>query len=172
MNFDQYSTAVATTAVYPCASTGTIDALVYVCLGLVGEATEVLEKTLARDTPGVANELGDVSWYLARLHAELGVPLADSFENLDDTRIGDATWLVITAGRIAENAKKALRDDSGTLTPSRTATLLTLLPALARTWAGVHGAHGLRMADTLVANAAKLADRRDRGVLTGSGDHR
>lgn len=112
MDFKDYQTKVAQTAIYPESGTGSMLALAYVGLGL-GEAGEVQGKIkkIIRDSGGVVDdghrvqimkELGDVLWYVARAASELSLDL-------------DA---------VAE------------------------------------------------ANIHKLADRRERGVLTGSGDER
>lgn len=112
MKMNEYQQATVSTALYPGANEGTLEAIVYCALGLgeVGEVQGKIKKII-RDNGGVITEeareeiykeLGDVFWYLARLSAELGYPLSN----------------------VAE------------------------------------------------ANLAKLADRRARGVVTGSGDNR
>jgi NTP pyrophosphatase (non-canonical NTP hydrolase) len=79
------------TAVYPEQNTGSALALAYVALGLAGEAGEVAEKIkkILRDSGGVVTdqhraviqkELGDVSWYWARLHRELGIDPDQTFQ--------------------------------------------------------------------------------------------
>jgi hypothetical protein len=68
LSFDEYQQLTAVTAIYPEAGSGSAGALAYVTLGLVGEAGEV----------------GDVTWYLARLATELQVSLGDvGQKNLD-----------------------------------------------------------------------------------------
>ncbi|AWY07543.1 nucleotide pyrophosphohydrolase [Streptomyces phage LazerLemon] len=86
MDFAQYQQAAGETAVYPHAGEQHIDGLAYVALGLVGEAGEIANKVkkIIRDCGGVveperltaiAEEAGDVLWYLARLCTEMGVDL-------------------------------------------------------------------------------------------------
>jgi NTP pyrophosphatase (non-canonical NTP hydrolase) len=76
----------AETAVYP--DKGNIHGLMYVALGLSGEAGEVANKVkkIKRDNGGVltdhhitelSGELGDVLWYLAQIATELGLDLCD-----------------------------------------------------------------------------------------------
>lgn len=84
MNFLDYQTETAKTAVYPCGTT--IEALCYVTLGLVGEAGEIANKVkkILRDEGGavtmnkkseLADELGDVLWYCSQMAKELGFNL-------------------------------------------------------------------------------------------------
>ena len=73
-----------TTAVYPFAGLGDVQALMYVALGLSGEAGEIANqvKKVARDDGGmvsaerrakVVDELGDVMWYWLRLCYEMSI---------------------------------------------------------------------------------------------------
>lgn len=85
MNFDDYQEKASETAVYPKKYS-----LAYVCLGLNGEAGEVAEKVKkwlrkGYDLPvdldyneriELADELGDVLWYVAMVAEELGIPLS------------------------------------------------------------------------------------------------
>lgn len=84
MTFDEYQNKCAETAVYPRPSA--LAALEYTTLGLCGEAGEVADKLkkIIRDQDGnitiesrlaLANELGDVLYYLTRSAAELGYNL-------------------------------------------------------------------------------------------------
>lgn len=72
----------ATTALYPFAGTGNVQGLMYVGLGLAGEAGEVANqiKKVARDDGGfltperyrkLKDEVGDVIWYVLRACYEL-----------------------------------------------------------------------------------------------------
>lgn len=82
-SMNEYQTRCHYTAVYPQEI-----ALAYVALGLAGEAGEIANKVkkLYRDGDGCANELrrdqladelGDVLWYVAEFAAQLGMPLAE-----------------------------------------------------------------------------------------------
>ena len=81
MNLDDYRTFTRTTAVYPEAVSGAVPELMYLALGLAGEAGEVANqiKKIYRDGDGaprrekIASELGDVFWYLIRLADSLGL---------------------------------------------------------------------------------------------------
>lgn len=83
MNLLRAMTTTTTTAQYPYAGSGNVQALMYVGLGLNGEAGEVAEqiKKVARDDGGLItdqrrlrlfHELGDVMWYWLRACDELG----------------------------------------------------------------------------------------------------
>ena len=81
MNFNEYQKLARSTAIYPKESK-----VIYPALGLCGEAGEVadkIKKTIRGDsslvdvTGRLADELGDVLWYLAILADDLGLPLED-----------------------------------------------------------------------------------------------
>ena len=86
MDFPQYQQQAGETAIYPHAGEQHIEGLTYLTLGLVGEAGEIANKVkkIIRDCGGVveperltaiAEEAGDVLWYLSRLCTEMGVDL-------------------------------------------------------------------------------------------------
>lgn len=77
---DQYIKFTRNTAKYPGAFSGSIEELVYLGLGMSGEAGEVagkLSKVLRDNDPSMLDELraelGDVLWFWARLCDALGV---------------------------------------------------------------------------------------------------
>lgn len=89
MDFNEYQDLAADTAVHPAGD----DGVVYLALGLGGEAGEVQESVKkwqrgqaamgeldAEHLDGVEHELGDVLWYLARLADVLGYDLEDIAE--------------------------------------------------------------------------------------------
>jgi hypothetical protein len=84
--FAEYQDTVAGTAIYPESGTGSVNALVYLGLGL-GEAGEIQGKLkkILRDDKGTLTlerineilfEAGDLLWYLTRLAEELGRDLS------------------------------------------------------------------------------------------------
>jgi NTP pyrophosphatase (non-canonical NTP hydrolase) len=79
MNFEDYQTQASKTAIYPDA-----DVIIYPALGLFSEAGEVAGKIkkVLRDKNGnfdpterekIADEVGDVLWYIAALCTDLGI---------------------------------------------------------------------------------------------------
>jgi NTP pyrophosphatase (non-canonical NTP hydrolase) len=81
MNFADYQSQAAKTAVYNDA-----DVIIYPALGLLSEAGEVAGKIkkVLRDTNGqfspeerwaIADEVGDVLWYIAALCEDMGTPM-------------------------------------------------------------------------------------------------
>ena len=90
MNMQDYQTQASKTAIYP-----DCEIVVYPALGLVSEAGEVAGKVkkVLRDNNGsfdpvqrekIAEEVGDVLWYVALLATDLGFGLEDIAQrNLD-----------------------------------------------------------------------------------------
>lgn len=98
MNADEYQTWTSTTAVYPDADEGTVEALAYVIMALGGEVGEIQNKfkKVLRGDPGslgpdgllapgryqgIYEEFIGVVYYVARLAEELGVNLETVFEH-------------------------------------------------------------------------------------------
>jgi len=91
MRLDDYQTWTINTAIYPDAGTGSVGELMYLGLGLAGEAGELANtiKKIYRDgdqskRQDAAKELGDVMWYAARLAEALGVKLEDLLQENHD----------------------------------------------------------------------------------------
>lgn len=84
-----YQNWTLSTAVYPDAGTGNVAEIMYITLGLSGEAGELANnaKKLYRDgdsaerRDNMAKELGDVMWYAARLATTLGIDLEQVLHN-------------------------------------------------------------------------------------------
>lgn len=93
MNLNDYQGKALRTAIYP--GMGTVDGLLYVSLGLAGEAGEVANKVkkILRDDGRritiprrreIASELGDVLWYTAMTAHELNEWIGSiSYQNID-----------------------------------------------------------------------------------------
>jgi len=95
MNFSEYQQWAKELAIYP-----RDYAIIYPAMGLAGEAGEVANKVkkLMRDqkldTEAVADELGDVLWYVATLAADLDLDLGEiarrNVDKLNDRRARSA----------------------------------------------------------------------------------
>lgn len=84
MDFETYDKAVEETAIYP--ASGEFQGLLYAVIAMCGETGEVANKIkkVMRDHGNIvtvemrvalADELGDVLWYVSRVAAELGLSL-------------------------------------------------------------------------------------------------
>ena len=96
-SLDDYQDRCGDTANYPEAGTGSITAITYCVLGLAGEAGEVADKwkKVLRGDHGdgvvpqvikdlMGKEVGDTTWYAARLSIELGIRFSRvAQDNLD-----------------------------------------------------------------------------------------
>ena len=76
------------------------------------------------------------------------------------------------AGETAEKVKKAIRDDAGTLTEERREAIAAELGDVLWYVAQLATEAELDLEEIAESNLAKLASRRERNVLHGSGDTR
>jgi NTP pyrophosphatase (non-canonical NTP hydrolase) len=83
-----------------------------------------------------------------------------------------ALGLAGEAGEVAEHAKKAIRDDGGSVTDERRAAMSKELGDVLWYVAQLASELGLQLDDVAQANLDKLLSRQRRGVLSGSGDDR
>jgi NTP pyrophosphatase (non-canonical NTP hydrolase) len=83
-----------------------------------------------------------------------------------------ALGLAGEAGEVAEHAKKAIRDDAGTITDERRAAMAKELGDVLWYTAQLASELGLELDAIARENLQKLLSRQRRGVLTGSGDNR
>ena len=154
--------------------------IIYPSLGIVGEAGEVAEKVkkLHRDfgwnvndkipedhRKEIALELGDVCWYAAVLSNDLGFNLSSvvDFNRLDNYG-GSITTLIVllsvTCGKLAQESVIESRLDDQAFV-----RLFSLVRVIASEL-------GFSLDDILEMNIAKLASRKQRGVISGNGDFR
>ena len=94
------------------------------------------------------------------------------YPGLGESLTYPALGLCGEAGEAAEQVKKALRDDAGTLTPERRGALEQELGDVLWYLAQLATEAGLDLGQVAVANLDKLAARAARGTLHGSGDDR
>lgn len=179
-----------------------LPALRYLGLGLVGESGEIADKVkkIIRDNDSnlddeqkdaLLKEAGDVLWYVARLVDHLGTtigvvvgnPNLDSFGAYQGRVIGESRTLshpdlVGTVDELnylalllcSESGKVAVRIAARMIggLPLSADLLSPVLHTLTRVVVNLGGAMGEVASD----NVRKLSSRKDRDVLTGSGDNR
>lgn len=83
-----------------------------------------------------------------------------------------ALGLAGEAGEVAEHAKKAIRDDGGTISKQRKAAMSKELGDVLWYVAQLATELGLDLDRIAVENLEKLLSRQRRGVLAGDGDER
>jgi NTP pyrophosphatase (non-canonical NTP hydrolase) len=83
-----------------------------------------------------------------------------------------ALGLAGEAGEVAEHAKKAIRDDAGSVTDERRAAMAKELGDVLWYVAQIASELGLDLDEIAQGNLEKLLSRQRRGVLSGSGDER
>jgi len=76
------------------------------------------------------------------------------------------------AGEVAEHVGKAIRDDVGVITPERHEDLKSELGDVLWYIANLAEDLDMSLEDIARSNVGKLQDRRDRGVIGGSGSNR
>lgn len=169
--------------------------MAYMAYGLVNEIGELQEK-LASNTPGILTseetlkELGDVLWYIAGVSQIRGWKLSEVV--LDDTTdiaiseyavgkesevlasesgqescIKLSIGLTIAAGNLCGALKKEIRDN--THKPDVEKEALRRIFQISVMLAKVMGS---TLEHVAIANIEKLASRKARGVIGGSGDNR
>ena len=80
--------------------------------------------------------------------------------------------LVGQAGEIANKVKKIMRDYDGVITPDMKTSVSKEIADLVWDCAAHASEFGLSLNPLAEENIAKLASRKERGVITGSGDER
>jgi hypothetical protein len=176
MNWHDFIKATDATAVYPEAGTGSVTELCYIALGLAGEVGEAVE--IADHKELVKAELLDALWYVARGQQALkvhGFLLGNVRlrKNLDTVSFEAAPLLV------ANTTKKLLRDGMDRVKLVKLDELYqNSLDALFKMLAELERDPETeqqmlsRFGRQLGALVEKLNNRKERGVLHGSGDSR
>lgn len=188
MNITTYFEQARSVAVYPKDTCR----FYYPVFGLVGEYGEFREKLimfgLTIDYDDARKEAGDVLWYIANTAIDIGFSASDFAEQVTSgVRVDNFTELasfamdcyrvpkqdvLVPLGRIAEIAKKSIRDNGRNLTDEKRVLVLNDLVAIFVKL--VHDCEmlGINMDDVAQSNIDKLFSRKERGVLHGSGDNR
>jgi NTP pyrophosphatase (non-canonical NTP hydrolase) len=177
---NMYQSGAVRTAIYP----GT---MVYPILGLCGEVGELLSAInkdrysgeASDNLDDVKKEIGDVLWYVANVAEDMDTRLSEvmgrkNFEvcretwNIDDALIE----LPIQVGVVAENMKKAIRDNDGNVSHIRGANILASLCLIVTWLERLCSGFGATLEECAQLNLDKLRSRAARGVLKGNGDAR
>lgn len=166
---DQYQENAIKTAIYP------IDQL-YPSLGLVGECAELTEALLI-DRQETEKEMGDCLWYIANLGADCGrkmseITCTEGFYNKPVEFVNPSLTLFRLCGMVAENMKKAIRDNEGVLTKQREDNVVFALRGIYNVLLKICNDFGLDMEEVARKNNEKLFSRMERGKLGGDGNDR
>lgn len=163
MTLDDYQIAANTTAMYP--NKG--DNIFYPVLGLIGEYGEVAEAVLrGAETEDIIKESGDALWYISTVCTELKIKLSDIAGSRD---VGEP---LILLARLAEITKKIMRDDNSVITDTHVVAIRPILADLFFRIKTIIEMHGSTVEKACDINVKKLADRKARNKLQGSGDNR
>lgn len=189
MTFSQYQAEALTTAIYPLERE-----LDYTIAGLVSEVGELAELVDCgtEEAPKLTDEwrkhwqseLGDCWWYTAAIadalnaslqgiraeHNELCWNLAKATTGM--TPFGVYLQLIHETARLAGHLKKSIRDDKEAATGERREQILSGLAIITHYLDVLGTQQGMTRHQVWNANLNKLADRKQRGVLQGSGDFR
>ena len=183
MNITEYQKLARSTAVYPKIN----DNLLYPTLGLMGEFGEVAEKlkkairddnyviTDAKKTD-IIKEVGDVYWYIGAVASEAGIELEEiSFNDqsfhIDNLDIYQSLFFLHgSVNSIAQHCRIILSGNeySEFAKPYLKQILQSFVEELNRFLKKID----INMEQVLETNIAKLLDRKNRNVLSGSGDNR
>ncbi len=189
MRPNEYQIWTRSTAIYPKEIEKT-----YLVLGLMSEAVEVLQlmsfDVIQGDTgrwlPSSKNDLekeaGDLCWYLARICDSFDItfdkPVAFAIDYLERTAVksrnpkADVDCIVQYSGELCGITKKVLRDSQGEWQAEAIAKVLPLMHLILMNLCRVLHTYNSNLETVLQLNHAKLMDRKERGVLSGSGDNR
>lgn len=140
----------------------------YPTLGLCDEAGELIEKLNDRlcNLEDVVKEAGDVCWYFNCVCDYSNLSITNFFRY---ERVTSWVEFLIQSSKIAGIAKKALRDNDGTVDVEKMRPLLEEFSGMLLYFINVRG---LTFEEILETNISKLRSRQERGVLKGSGDNR
>jgi len=94
------------------------------------------------------------------------------YPNMSDNFIYPTLGLVGEAGEVAEKAKKIIRDGDGTLTPETREKMAMELSDVCWYVAVLAYELDYTLEEVMQMNLDKLASRKERGVISGSGDNR
>lgn len=197
----QYEAGTTETAIYPGVGTGFYDALRYVGLGLTGEIGEISEKIKKayRDEGGMLTdekqralraECGDVLWYITRAGVEHGMGLVEilqadgpdnyfsnaNFNWYKDHEIGEMRTVLDWASYYASGMAEWNGAYAGEVRRfnylNDTSTVQYNLSCIAHNLNLLLVTLGSSLDEAAQSNHDKLFSRKERGVISGSGDTR
>lgn len=129
-------------------------------------------------TDNVLKEAGDVYWYVAAVADALNVPLSTIFESyaggfpISHSRGITVIQITGLSSDIAGVLKKAIRDNDGFVTEAAHEQIKRALGGIIILLGALTVFFGSTPHAVTAKNLNKLADRKKRGVLQGSGDAR
>ena len=170
VNWNEYQQQALTTAIYPLKRE-----LEYTAFGLLSELGELIAARVNGDKDLIRGELGDNFWYTAALADAIKWPLecvysyTTTFRPVTTEQSLEA--LVVLGGLIAGHIKKSIRDDDGFVSPKREKNIVACVSKYMHHLEFITSDYG-SVNGILNENLNKLADRKSRGVLQGSGDKR
>jgi len=183
LTFKQYQEGARSTAIYPNIGSN----IAYPTLGLAGECGELYSKlssvhsisTLDDETrEDLQKEVGDLFWYIASIASEFKISLGDFESYFYDseaeylsTNMGYIS-LPKSVGKVCERVKKILRDKNGWWVEADQIVIKKDLAEVLSDISAICYWLGFQFRDVAQANLDKLASRKLRGVLQGSGDNR
>jgi NTP pyrophosphatase (non-canonical NTP hydrolase) len=181
ITWTEYQQQALITAIYP------VDREVdYTIDGLGSEIGELGEKYLEAklsyygiSKEGALDECGDILWYAAAVADALNTPLGHIMEGPAPVGVlvgysKGLTYVSMTVshGKMLGIIKKSIRDNDGFLADAhREALKVELHKIIWHTMMFIEALGG-SLQGVMAKNLNKLADRKNRGVLQGSGDHR
>ena len=112
--------------------------------------------------------MGDFTWRDYQGHARRTWQRVD----MDSSIVYPALGLASEAGEVAGKIKKIMRDRDGLITPFDRDALKYELGDVLWYLVMICTELDLTLEEVAAANVKKLADRLDRGVINGNGDHR
>ena len=170
---NEYQNGAVSLAIYP----GT---LVYPALGLCGEVGELIAAVKENGLDNIKKETGDCLWYIANIAADMNISLSEIMGRENFYKTCRDCWsidkslseLAIYAGVVAENVKKAIRDNDGMVTADRHDNIVKALRLLVTWLERLCSCYGVTLEECAQLNLNKLRSRAERGVLKSDGDAR
>lgn len=176
INYQSYENLASTTKMY-----SPKIALIYVTLGLAGEVGEFYEKlNLEAPINMVEAEFQDCLWYMATIRTEFNLEEVIEWPKPSDNPTTALMGVSINSGAICEQMKKYLRDDwdvekddFGLFPKERKEKIQQLWKKLLQNFVDLASiTFNKSMNEIAQGNIDKLASRKRRGVIHGSGDER